>query len=377
MPSLSRAAQALAPLLARPLWPTLMAGLLCTSMVWPAGSAAVAAPTANALAAQATTVDISPVAPVYRPSTLPTGWHHGVFMEIFVRAFADSNGDGIGDLKGLTAKLDDLKDLGVSGIWLMPITANADGDHGYATTDFRAIAPEYGTLADFDELLRQAHARGIGVVMDYVINHAAAQHPLFQAAVADPKSPWRDWFVFADTEPQGWDIWGKNPWYLSSAQHWNSKLEPKDLPKAPPGARDFYFGTFGPHMPDFNMRNPRVVKYHEDSLRFWLNRGLDGFRLDAVPHLIERDAVNWNDQPESRQLTKRLQDLITAYDKRWVVCEATAEPNDWGHPRSAAAPLPLATCTTSSKRPRASPPPFRSWPATGARRHPSAGACPP
>lgn len=333
MPSLSPAAQALAPWLARPFLPTLIAALLGASALWPAGSGAVAAPSPQALAAQAAQVDISPVPPVYRPSTLPAGWHHGVFMEIFVRAFADSNGDGVGDLKGLTAKLDDLKDLGISGIWLMPITANADGDHGYATTDFRAIAPEYGTLQDFDELLRQAHARGIGVVMDYVINHAAAQHPLFQAAVADPKSPWRDWFVFADTEPQGWDIWGKNPWYLSSAQHWNSKLEPKDLPKAPPGARDFYFGTFGPHMPDFNMRHPRVLQYHEDSLRFWLNRGLDGFRLDAVPHLIERDAVNWNDQPESRQLTKRLQDLITAYDKRWVVCEATAEPNDWGHPQ--------------------------------------------
>ncbi|MDZ7814040.1 MAG: alpha-amylase family glycosyl hydrolase [Ideonella sp.] len=202
MPSLLHAAQALAPLLTRPLLPPLMAALLGAGVLGPVGSAALAAPTPQALAAQAAQVDISPVPPVHRASSLPAGWQNGVFMEIFVRAFADSNGDGVGDLQGLTAKLDDLKDLGISGIWLMPITANADGDHGYATTDFRAVAPEYGTLQDFDELLRQAHARGMGVVMDYVINHAAAQHPLFQAAVADPASPWRDWFVFADTKPR-------------------------------------------------------------------------------------------------------------------------------------------------------------------------------
>ncbi|OYT87256.1 MAG: alpha-amylase [Burkholderiales bacterium PBB6] len=265
-------------------------------------------------------------------SPLKAGWEKGAFMEIFVRAFADGDGDGVGDLKGLTQRLDELKDLGVTGLWLMPITRNADGDHGYATSDYRSIAPEYGTLADFDELIKQAHARGIGVVMDYVVNHSAAQFPPFMDAAKNPASPWRKWFVFSDTEPKGWDIWGKNPWYLTAAEHWNSKLEPKDLPPAPAGSRDFYFGTFGPHMPDFNLRNPAVVAYHEDSLRFWLNRGLDGFRLDAVPHLIERDAVAWNDQPESRALTLRLAKLIRSYDKRWVVCEATAKPESWAAP---------------------------------------------
>jgi glycosidase len=298
------------------------------------GTASLAA-WAAAPAAQ-TGVNSSPdtrtVPALHRPSPLPEGWQHGAFMEIFVRAFADSNGDGIGDLKGLTQHLDYLKALGIRGIWLMPITRNADGDHGYATTDYRSIAPDYGTLADFDELIRQAHRRGIGVIMDYVINHSAAQHPWFQDAVTHPDSPWRSWYVFAHDEPQGWDIWGKNPWYLSSAQLWNSPLEPKDLPKAPPGSHDFYFGTFGPHMPDFNLRNPAVVKYHEDSLRFWLNRGLDGFRLDAVPHMIENNAQHWNDQPESRLLTKKFQNLIKAYDKRWVVCEATASPTAYADP---------------------------------------------
>jgi alpha-amylase len=282
-----------------------------------------------ATAAPGPAIDVRPVAADHRPSPLAKGWQHGAFMEIFVRAYADSDGDGIGDLKGLTQHLDYLQALGVRGLWLMPITANADGDHGYATTDYRSIAPEYGTLADFDELIQQAHRRGMGVIMDYVINHSAAQHPWFQDAVKNPASPWRSWYVFEHDEPQGWDIWGKNPWYLGSAQLWNSPLEPKDLPKPPPGAHDFYFGTFGPHMPDFNLRNPAVVKYHEDSLRFWLNRGLDGFRLDAVPHMIENSAKDWNDQPESRALTHHLQTLIKGYDKRWVVCEATAAPRDY------------------------------------------------
>lgn len=279
--------------------------------------------------AAAAAVDTRPVPAQYTPSPLPEGWQHGAFMEIFVRAYQDSDGNGVGDLRGLTQRLDHLKDLGVTGLWLMPILPNADGDHGYATTDYRAIDPAYGTLADFDELIRQAHGRGIGVVMDYVINHSAAQHPLFMDAMLRPQSPWRSWYVFSHDEPRGWNIWDKNPWYWVAAHHWQSKLEPKDLPPAPPGAQDFYFGTFGPHMPDFNLRNPAVVAYHHDSLRFWLNRGLDGFRLDAVPHMVENSHEHWNDQPESRALTRELQALVKRYDRRWTVCEATAEPQQW------------------------------------------------
>jgi alpha-amylase len=257
-------------------------------------------------------VDVSSVPPTPQPSTLPPGWRHGAFMEVFVRAYKDSDGDGVGDLKGLTQQLDYLKDLGVKGIWLMPITASADGDHGYATTDFRAIEPAYGTLEDFDELLRQAHARGMGVIMDYVINHSARSHPMFASALSGPVSPFYDWFVWEKEAPAGWDIWGKNPW--TSTPHGN------------------YFGTFGPHMPDFNFRNPAVLAYHQDSLRFWLNRGLDGYRLDAVPHLVENNAKDWNDQPESRRLTGELTALITSYPQRHVVCEATANPQVYAAP---------------------------------------------
>jgi glycosidase len=241
-----------------------------------------------------------------KKSKLQEGWQHGAFMEIFVRSYKDSNGDGIGDLKGLTQSLDHLKDLGIKGIWLMPITASADRDHGYATRDFRNIDPDYGTLADFDTLIQEAHKRGIGVIMDYVLNHSAKEHPFFEEALKNPQSPYRQWYEWRDEKPVGWDIWGRDPWV--SAANGN------------------YLATFGPHMPDFNMRNPEVVKYHEDSLKFWLDRGIDGFRLDAVPHLIENNAKDWNDQPESRQLTGHFTRLIKSYPNKYVVCEATAEP---------------------------------------------------
>jgi alpha-amylase len=261
-------------------------------------------------------VDLSPV-PMRDPgSRLAEGWQHGAFMEVFVRGFRDSDGDGIGDLRGITQSLDYLRDLGVKGLWLMPITRSADHDHGYAVTDYRSLEPAYGSLADLDELLREAHQRGIGVVMDYVINHASAQHPLFTQAAQDRKSPFRHWFVWKDPAPAGWDVWGHNPWY----------------PSPDPADSASFYATFGPHMPDFNLRNPDALRYHFHSLRFWLNRGLDGFRFDAVPHLVENSAQDWNDQPESYALMGDVSRLVRGYAKRHVVCEATAHPTAWAAP---------------------------------------------
>jgi glycosidase len=245
-------------------------------------------------------------------TTLTAGWQHGAFMEIFVRGFKDSDGDGIGDLRGLTQSLGYLKELGVKGIWLMPITRSADRDHGYATTDFRSIEPDYGNLADFDALIAQAHAHGIGVIMDYVVNHSSAQHPLFVASSSGVDNRYRDWYVWRDRAPLNWNIWGKTPWN-----------------ETPHGS---YFATFGARMPDFNLRNEDVVAYHEDSLRFWLNRGLDGFRFDAMTHLIENGPQEWNDQPESHQLTYRLRGIVNSYANRHVVCEATANPQVYAGP---------------------------------------------
>ena len=237
---------------------------------------------------------------------LQEGWHHGAFMEIFVRSYKDSNGDGIGDLKGLTQSLDHLKELGIKGIWLMPITVSADHDHGYATRDYRNIEPDYGTLTDFDELIQEAHKRGIGVIMDYVLNHSAFQHPYFEEALVNPQSRYRQWYEWRHEKPEGWNIWGRDPWVNT--------------------VTGSFLATFGAPMPDFNMRNPEVVKYHEDNLKFWLDRGIDGFRLDAAPHLIENSAKDWNDQPESRQLTNHFVRMIKSYPNKYVVCEATAEP---------------------------------------------------
>jgi alpha-amylase len=235
-------------------------------------------------------------------SALPPHWHTGVFMEIYVRGYKDSNGDGIGDLQGVTQSLDYLKTLGISGIWLMPITKSQDRDHGYAVTDYRDIEPQYGTLADFDELLREAHARGIGVVMDYVINHSAAQHPAFVNSKASTDNGFRDWFVWQAAKPGGWNIYGKDPWHATGN-----------------GA---YFAAFWDQMPDFNLRNPAVLAWHHDSMRYWLNRGVDGFRFDAVGHLVENGPQAWDSQPENYTIMNGVRRLLDGYAQRYMVCEA-------------------------------------------------------
>jgi glycosidase len=259
-------------------------------------------------------VDTSPVAVVTLASALPSSWRDGVFMEIYVRAYQDSNGDGIGDIKGLTQRLDYLKTLGVTGLWLMPVNPSQDKDHGYAVTDYRDIAPEYGTLSDFDELLKQAHQRGIGIVMDYVINHSAAQHPAFVNASGSRGSSYRDWYVWQDVAPSGWRIYGANPWRSS--------------------ATGSYFAGFSVQMPDFNLRNRTVVNWHQDNLRFWLNRGVDGFRFDAVGNLVENGSTAWESQPENHTIMAGVQATLASYANRFMVCEAPAAPQRFAQPDS-------------------------------------------
>ena len=233
-------------------------------------------------------------------------WRAGPFAEIFVRGYQDSDGDGIGDLKGLISRLDYLKDLGITGLWLMPVTDSQDHDHGYAVTDYRGIERDYGSLADFDELLRQAHARGIGIVIDYVINHSAYDNPLFVNSRAAADNPFRGWYVWQNSVPSGWSIYGNNPWYGTDN-----------------GA---YFAGFWSQMPDFNLRNPAVLAYHADSLRFWLNRGVDGFRFDAVGNLVENGPAAWENQPENDTVMNGVRQLVAGYANRYMVCEAPAAP---------------------------------------------------
>ncbi len=251
-------------------------------------------------------VDVSPVRQIPRPAPLPQGWEHGAFMEVFVRSYQDSNGDGVGDLRGLTQRLGYLQALGIRGLWLMPVNASADHDHGYAVTDYRAIEPAYGTLADFDELVRQAHARGIGIVIDYVINHSSSRNPLFLQSASSPANPWRDWYVWEKVKPTGWNIFDIDPWNAT-----------------PDGA---YFSQFGKDMPDFNLRNPAVVAYHVDSLRFWLNHGVDGFRIDAVGHLFENGPQGWSMQPENYPFLGWLRRELDVDHPHVMVCESPGDP---------------------------------------------------
>ncbi|HJR13373.1 MAG TPA: alpha-amylase family glycosyl hydrolase [Rhodanobacteraceae bacterium] len=197
-----------------------------------------------------------------------------VYYEIFVRSWYDTNGDGIGDLNGVTAKLDYLQRLGVSGIWLMPINPSPSY-HGYDITDYRAINPQYGTMADFERLVREAHTRGIRIVMDLVINHTSNRHPWFEAA-RDPHGKYHGWYTWAtpETDLKAISATGGSAWHA-----------------LPDGQN--YLGVFTDEMPDLNYDDPAVRKEMIDIGRFWLKKGVDGFRLDAAQHVYLDFETDW------------------------------------------------------------------------------------
>jgi glycosidase len=228
-----------------------------------------------------------PVGPV---TGLPTGtdgypwWNDTVFYEVFVRSFHDGDGDGIGDLNGLIAKLDYLNDgdpntttdLGVTGLWLMPIHPAASY-HGYDVINYYAVSPDYGTLDDFKRLLAEAHQRGIRILIDFVLNHTSIEHPWFKAA-RDRSSEYRNWYIWSDTNPGYEGPWGQPVWH-------------------PAGTSGYYYGVFIDFMPDLNYANPAVTAQMEDVARFWLEDvGVDGFRLDGAKHLIEEEQIQENSE---------------------------------------------------------------------------------
>jgi glycosidase len=201
-------------------------------------------------------------------------WNDAVFYEIFVRSFYDGDGDGIGDFQGLTSKLDYLNDgdpetgddLGITGIWLMPIN-DSPSYHGYDAVDYRSINPDYGTMADFEEFLAAAHARGIRVIIDYVMNHCSSQHPWFVASAQNDPA-YRDYFRWSESDPGQSGPWGQDVW------HWSSS--------------DWYYGLFWSGMPDLNYETPAVKDSMFDTATYWLDTiGVDGFRLDAVLYVLE------------------------------------------------------------------------------------------
>jgi glycosidase len=261
------------------------------------GTGPASAPSAAVVPAPAVAFDTAEVPVGDTASALDPTWKWGPFMHVFVRAYRDSDGDGEGDLAGLVEKLDYLHDLGIRGILLLPIFANQDRDHGYLTTNFRGVAPDYGTLADLDRLLAEAHRRGMGVLLDGVLQYSGSAHPGFVSASASAASPWRDWYLWSPGDP-GWGPYG-----------WET-------------ATGWYYGLYGRTNPVLNWKNPAVLAYHQNTLRYWLNRGVDGFRIDAVETLVPNGPDALFDQPENLEAAAALRRVVDAYPNRLLLCEA-------------------------------------------------------
>jgi glycosidase len=238
--------------------------------------------------------------PAYTP---PDGWvKDAVFYEVFVRSFKDSGADGKGDLKGLIQQLDYLNDgdpattsdLGVDALWLMPVF-RSPSYHGYDTSDYEALQPDYGTPEDFETLIVEAHKRGIKVVVDLVLNHTSTQHPWFRASASSSADPRRDWYVWSATD-LGW------------TQPWNAAQ-----PTWYPAATGFYYGLFWSGMPDLNWKNPAVSAEAARIAQLWLDRGVDGFRLDAVRYLVEDGPGQQADRPATHAALKTFSAAVRAH----------------------------------------------------------------
>ncbi|MCL4562298.1 MAG: maltose alpha-D-glucosyltransferase [Chloroflexi bacterium] len=245
-------------------------------------------------------------------------WYkNAVFYEIYVRAFADGNGDGKGDFAGLTSKLDYLVALGVDCLWIMPMYPSPLLDDGYDISDYTHIHPDYGSMQDFKTFLTAAHDRGLKVIVDLVLNHTSDQHPWFQAARRDAKSPYRDYYVWSDTD----------------RKYSEARIIFVDIEKSnwswDDAAGEYYWHRFYASQPDLNYDNPSVQEEMRNVVKFWLDLGIDGFRADAVPYLFEREGTNCENLPETHAYLKRLRHFIDIYyPGRILLCEANQWPED-------------------------------------------------
>jgi alpha-glucosidase len=256
----------------------------------------------------------------------PSWWQRGAIYQIYPRSFADSDGDGVGDLRGIVEHLDHLNDgtpdsLGVEAIWLSPFYRSPMADYGYDVADYRDVDPLFGTLEDFDELVREAHARAIKVVVDFVPNHTSDQHPWFQESRSSRDNPRRDWYVWRDGggASQRPNDWVSNFSAVGPAWTWDEQTE------------QWYLHSFLPEQPDLNWDNPEVEAAMHDVMRFWLDRGVDGFRID-VCHALAKDpelrsnagsAVRHDEdwQPTIHERLRRLRAVVDEYDDRMLVGE--------------------------------------------------------
>ncbi|MBU2408176.1 MAG: maltose alpha-D-glucosyltransferase, partial [Gammaproteobacteria bacterium] len=248
----------------------------------------------------------------------PRWYRDAVIYQLNVKAFFDTNDDGVGDFKGVTAKLDYVKELGVNTIWLMLFYPSPLRDDGYDISAYEDVHPQYGTLDDFREMLSEAHKRGLRVITELVINHTSMDHPWFQRARnAPPGSPERDFYVWSDTD----QIYQGTRIIFTDTETSNWSWDPV--------AKAYYWHRFFHHQPDLNFDNPAVLEAVFKVMRFWLDMGVDGFRLDAIPYLVERDGTSNENLPETHEVIKKLRAAIDAqYKNRFLLAEANMWPED-------------------------------------------------
>ena len=237
-----------------------------------------------------------------------------IFYEVYVRGFYDSSGDGVGDFRGLTAKLDYLQWLGITCIWLLPFYESPLRDGGYDISDYRAVLSDYGTVADFEQFLIAAHERDIRVIADLVINHTSDQHQWFQDSRSSPDSPKRDWYVWSDSDQK----YSQARIIFTDTERSNWTWDEQ--------AGAFYWHRFFSHQPDLNYDNPQVRQAMLDVVSYWLELGIDGFRVDAVPYLFEREETNCENLRETHEFLKTLRRSV---EERYPDALLLAEANQW------------------------------------------------
>ncbi|HMU80919.1 MAG TPA: maltose alpha-D-glucosyltransferase, partial [Microthrixaceae bacterium] len=251
------------------------------------------------------------------PVADPEWFRRAVFYEVHVRGFYDATGDGNGDLRGLTDKLDYLEWLGIDCLWLLPFYSSPLRDGGYDISDFYQVHPDFGTTEDAARLIEEAHRRGIRVIADMVVNHTSDAHPWFQESRRDATNPKADWYVWGDDD-QRW----------SEARIIFTDTEPSNWSWDPVRGQ-YYWHRFFHHQPDLNYRNPEVQQAMLDVVTHWLGLGLDGFRLDAVPYLFERDGTNGENLPETHEYLRRLRkEVDAAFPGKVLLAEANQWPED-------------------------------------------------
>ncbi|MCJ2107937.1 maltose alpha-D-glucosyltransferase [Methylobacterium sp. E-041] len=248
----------------------------------------------------------------------PQWYRDAIIYQIHVKSFFDSNNDGIGDFEGLTQRLDYVRDLGVTAIWLMPFYPSPLRDDGYDIADYEEVNPSYGTMADFRRFVDAAHERGLRVITELVINHTSDQHPWFQRAREAPAgSPERDFYVWSDTDTPYSDT--RIIFLDTETSNWTWD----------PVAKQYFWHRFYSHQPDLNFDNPKVLEAVIETMRYWLDMGVDGLRLDAIPYLIERDGTNCENLPETHTVIKAIRAALDAsYPDRMLLAEANQWPEE-------------------------------------------------